>query len=154
MADHVHDPHLITLSAEEPTLPDAPTICSRGSECILLVEDEEIVALATEMQLTELGYRVVTHLASTSALDAFRADPQQFDLVFTDQTMPSMTGEEFAHALHDIRPDVPIILVTGFSHLIDADKARELGIDACLVKPWDVHEMADTMRRVLAQRCA
>jgi CheY-like chemotaxis protein len=110
------------------------------------------VALATEMHLIELGYRVLTHLSSTSALDAFKANPQQFDLVLTDQTMPSMTGEEFARVLHGIRPDVPIILVTGFSHVVDAEKARALDIDAFLIKPWDIQEMADTLQRVLGQR--
>jgi PAS domain S-box-containing protein len=139
---------------EAPAPPNIPAVSPGEGERILLVEDEEPVALATEMQLTELGYRVLTHLSSTSALEAFQADPQQFDLVLTDQTMPSMTGEEFARVLHRIRPDVPIILVTGFSHVVDADKAHTLGIDAFLIKPWDVQEMADTIQRVLAQRRA
>ena len=150
----VYLPRLTDGVPEAPAGLNTTAIAFGRGECILLVEDEEPVALATEMQLTGLGYHVVTHLSSTKALDAFQADPQQFDLVLTDQTMPLMTGEAFAHAIHAIRPDVPVILVTGFSHLVDADKARDLGIDAFLIKPWDVQEMADIMQRVLAQRRA
>ena len=135
-----------------PSEPDAAAIPRGQGERILFVEDEEPVAIATEMQLTELGYEVVTHMSSSSALDAFRADPQQFDLVLTDQTMPVVTGEELAQILHDIRPDMPIILVTGFSYLVDAEKAQALGIDAFLDKPWDVQDMAGALRRALRRK--
>ena len=145
----VYLPRAANEAPPEPLDPDPPVIAGGKGERILLVEDEEPVAIATEMQLTELGYEVVAHLSSSTALDAFRADPQQFDLVLTDQTMPSMTGEEFARILHAIRPDLPIILVTGFSHLVDAEKAQALGINAFLNKPWDVQDMADALRRAL-----
>jgi signal transduction histidine kinase/CheY-like chemotaxis protein len=150
----VYLPRISDAAPEEPATLAPPEASPGTGECILLIEDQEPVALATEMQLSELGYRVVTHLTSASALEAFRADPQQFDLVLTDQTMPAMTGEEIAHVIHSNRPDVPVILVTGFSHLVDAAKAATLGIDAFLIKPWDVQEMADTIQRVLAQRRA
>jgi PAS domain S-box-containing protein len=148
----VYLPRVVGEVPEAPVVSEPPILSAGEGELILLVEDEVPVALATEMHLTELGYRVVTHLSSMSALDAFKANPQQFDLVLTDQTMPAMTGEEFARVLHGIRPDVPIILVTGFSHVVDAAKARALDIDAFLIKPWDVQEMADTLQRVLGQR--
>jgi PAS domain S-box-containing protein len=148
----VYLPRVAGEVPEAPVTAYLPTVSPGAGECVLLVEDEEPVALATEMQLTELGYRVVTHLSVKSALEAFRDNPHQFDLVLTDQTMPSMTGEEFARILHGIQSDVPIVLVTGFSYLVDEEKARALNIDAFLIKPWDVQEMADTLQRVLRQR--
>ena len=148
----VYLPRAVNEAPPAPALAKPSGVVPGGGERIMLVEDEEPVAIATGMQLTELGYEVVTHLSSSSALDAFRADPQQFDLVITDQTMPFMTGEELARILHGIRPDLPIILVTGFSHLVDAERAETLGIDAFLDKPWDVQDMADTLQRVLRRK--
>ena len=139
-----------TIAQRPVTIKDNPG----GTEHILLVEDDRPVALAAEIQLRELGYTVSTYYTSTSALEAFQIDPYRFDLVITDQTMPSMTGEHFAQALHQSRADIPIILVTGFSHLIDAEKASRLGIDAFLLKPWERQEMAHTIRRVLGQTCS
>ena len=78
--------------------------------------------------------------------------PQRFDLVITDQTMPHMTGEHLTRALRRIRPDIPIILCTGFSHVINAEKARTMGIDAFCIKPLVVRDLAVTIQQVLEQR--
>jgi PAS domain S-box-containing protein len=132
----------------------APEPIPRGQGCILFVDDEaDLVRLGREM-LEPLGYQVVTQTSSHEALETFRAAPQQFDLVITDQTMPKMTGAMLAQELRRIRPDVPIILCTGFSHSIDAEKAKELGIDAFLTKPIEVYEWAVAIRRLLEQRNA
>jgi YesN/AraC family two-component response regulator len=80
--------------------------------------------------------------------------PQRFDLVITDQTMPTMTGEMLARELRRIRPDIPIILCTGFSHLMHAEKAQAMGIDAFLMKPIITQELAQAIQQVLAQRQA
>ena len=84
----------------------------------------------------------------------FRAAPEGFDLVITDQTMPAMTGASLVAELRRIRPDIPIILCTGFSHLMTADQARALGVDAFIMKPVGTHELAVTIHHVLHTRAA
>jgi CheY-like chemotaxis protein len=86
------------------------------------------------------------------ALEVFRAAPQRFDLVITDQTMPRMTGDALSRAVRRIRPDIPIVLCTGFSHMIDAERAKALGINAWLAKPWEAREFARTIQKVLEQQ--
>lgn len=121
----------------------------RGDECILFVDDEEPLARLGQQMLASLGYTVVVRTSSIEALEAFRAAPHRFDLVITDQTMPNMTGEILAKELHRIRPDIPIILCTGFSHLMTPEKAQALGIQAYLSKPIVLHDLGVTIRRVL-----
>jgi CheY-like chemotaxis protein len=124
----------------------------RGHERILLVDDEASVADMGQRLLTRLGYEVVAYTSSREALDAFRAAPDRFDLLITDYTMPQMTGEALARAVRHIRPDLPLILCTGFSETMTADHARELGIDAYLMKPWELRVLAETLRRVFTHR--
>ena len=104
----------------------------RGKGRVLLVDDEAMVARVGQEHLERLNYEVVVCLSSVEALEAFRAAPQRFDLIITDQTMPQMTGDALAQALRRIRSDIPIILCTGFSHTMDPESARTLGIDAWL----------------------
>jgi CheY-like chemotaxis protein len=104
--------------------------------------------------LKQLGYEVEVHMSSLEALASFQSAPDRFDLVITDQTMPMMTGEVLAQELRKIRPDIPIILCTGYSHRIDADKAAAQGIDAFCMKPLVTHDLGLVIRRVLAQRAA
>jgi CheY-like chemotaxis protein len=126
----------------------------RGHEHILFVDDEAMLVHLGQELLTRLGYTVTGHTSGIEALTAFRAAPQQFDLVITDQTMPTMTGEALVRALRDIRPDLPIVLCTGFSYAMTKDKAAALGIDAFLLKPLVAHDLGCTIRQVLAQRQA
>jgi CheY-like chemotaxis protein len=121
---------------------------------LLLVDDEEARVHLWQAALEHLGYSVVVCTSSPEALNVFRAAPQSFDLVITDYTMPTMTGEVLAQELRRIRPDIPIILYTGFSDTMTAERARVLGIDACVLKPLGVHDLNLTIRRVLAQRMA
>ena len=123
-----------------------------GQGDILVVDDEASVAHIQRDVLEQLGYRVVVCLSGLEALAVFRAAPQRYALVITDQTMPGLPGDALTRALRNLRPDIPIILCTGFSHTIDAEKARELGIDAFLAKPWDIRALASTIQQVLAQR--
>jgi two-component system cell cycle sensor histidine kinase/response regulator CckA len=125
---------------------------SGGQESILFVEDEPVLAHLGQEMLTRLGYDVVAYTSSLEALDIFRTTPQRFDLVITDQTMPQMTGAALSRELRHIRPDIPIILCTGFSHTLTADAASALGIDAFLMKPLTTRDLAATIRRVLASR--
>lgn len=120
-----------------------------GKECILFVDDEVALTRLGQAMLERLGYNVVTRASSIEALAAFRASPQRFDLVITDQTMPQMTGEQLTQDLRQIRPDIPIILCTGFSHAMNADKAQTLGIDGFLMKPLLIDDLGRKIRHVL-----
>ena len=88
------------------------------------------------------------------ALDKFSADPGYFDLVITDMTMPKMTGVKLSEKIIEIRPDIPVIICTGHSALIDEERAQKLGIGAYVMKPIDLDEIAKTIRNVLdASKC-
>lgn len=120
----------------------------------MVVEDDFALARVTQVQLTGLGYTVRVCTSSIEALALFQADRQAFDLVLTDQTMPHMTGDVLTQELRRLRPELPIILLTGYSPLVDASKARALGIDAFLLKPFSTHELAQTIREVFRQHQA
>ena len=102
--------------------------------------------------LEALGYRVVAKTSSTEALEAFRAHPDEFDLVITDQTMPHMTGKILAKELMRIRPDIHIILCTGYSEVITEEKAKAMGIREFVMKPIVTRDMAKTIRNVLDKK--
>jgi CheY-like chemotaxis protein len=121
----------------------------RGEESILFVDDEAQIVDIGKQILERLGYRVFTRTSSIEALEAFRAQPDKFDLVITDMTMPNMTGDRLAAALRRIRPDIPIILCTGFSERITEENARYAGIQEFLAKPLLRQDMAEAVRRVL-----
>ncbi len=123
-----------------------------GSEHILLVDDEAAIVESTRRILEKNGYRVTAMISSKEALAAFRAAPETFDLVLTDQTMPEMTGDQLARELMTIRNDIPVILVTGYSSVIDEFKADQLGIKDFLLKPVDKNDLLQAIRRVLDAR--
>lgn len=125
-----------------------------GNECLLFVDDEPPLARLGQEMLERLGYQVVIRTSSVEALEAFRANPQRFDLVIADQTMPHLTGEALTRELRCLRPDMPIILCTGFSHTMTAEKAQALGIDAFCLKPLLRRDLALCIRQVLALRAA
>ncbi len=120
-----------------------------GTERVLLIDDEPSILEALQQMLERLGYKVDARRSSIEALKVFRAAPDEFDLVITDYTMPEMTGADLAKAVMDIRPDVPVILCTGFSEQIDERKSKAIGIRAFVMKPIVVEEMAATVRKVL-----
>ncbi len=120
-----------------------------GTESILIVDDDAVVAEIGRETLERLGYCVTTRTSSIEALELFRAKPGEFDLVITDQTMPHMTGTDLAAEILRIRPDIPIILCTGFSHVITPEKARARGIQEFVMKPIVGAELGRTVRRVL-----
>lgn len=121
-----------------------------GIESILVIDDEEILVELTKARLENLGYKVDAMTSSKEALEAFRSNPNSYDLVITDQTMPTMTGEQLTLELLKIRPDIPIIMSTGFSARIDADKALSMGIKAFVMKPVSNRDLAHTVRKVLS----
>jgi PAS domain S-box-containing protein len=120
-----------------------------GTERVLFIDDEEALVSMGEELLASLGYEVAGKANVREALALFRLDPSRFDLVVTDQTMPEMTGVELAKEILSLRPDTPIIMATGFSHLVDADKAKAAGIKAFVIKPLTKGEIARTIRSVL-----
>lgn len=120
-----------------------------GAESVLLVDDEEAIVKMEGRMLQRLGYRVMSRTGSIEALAAFRADPDKFDLVVTDMTMPHMTGVQLAEKIKAIRGHIPIIVCTGFSDQITREKSKEMGIDGYLMKPLTKREMARTVREVL-----
>jgi len=123
-----------------------------GSETILFVDDEAPLATLGTRLLEGLGYVVVSRTNSLEALETFRKDPSRFDVVVTDMTMPSMTGDQLATEVMKIRSDIPVILCTGFSTKISKKKAETLGIQAFVMKPFLKGEMAETVRRALDEK--
>ncbi len=122
---------------------------ARGTEKILVVDDEESIVDILKQTLLYLGYKVEGESSSLNALETFRSKPAGFDLVITDMTMPGLTGAKLARELMDIRPDIPIILCTGFSDKISTEEAKAIGIRELLLKPLDTASLADKVRKVL-----
>ena len=121
----------------------------RGSERILLVDDEELVLGALTQGLERLGYTVTAESSSLAALDRFKKSPTGFDLVITDQTMPQMSGLELSIALHAERPALPVIIITGYSPQLNGKSAQSLGVAGILGKPIDFGELSTLMRTSL-----
>ncbi len=120
-----------------------------GHERILLVDDDGILLETQERILHRLGYAVVPMQSSTKALEEFKKRPHKFDLVITDQTMPGMTGLNLARECIAVRPDIRIILCTGFSESVSEERARSSGISAFLMKPVVMGKLAHAVREVL-----
>ncbi len=120
-----------------------------GTERILFIDDEEILAEMGKTMLEQLGYDVTISNSSIEALAAFQNQPDQFDVVITDQTMPGMTGFDFAKRLLQIRPNIPIILCTGYSNLVNEEQAKIVGIKGFIMKPMSKKEIAKCLRAVL-----
>jgi CheY-like chemotaxis protein len=114
-----------------------------------LVDDEEQIVRMSQQMLERLGYHITARTSSIETLEAFRAAPDNFDLVITDTTMPNMTGIELARRLMEIRSDIPIIICTGFSEKISPDKASAMGIRGYVMKPIVKNELAKKIREVL-----
>ena len=120
-----------------------------GDERILFIDDEISIVKMGRQILERLGYKPEIRTNPVEALELFRSNPDRFDLVITDMTMPQMTGDKLAEEVMTIRPDMPVILCTGFSEIIDEEKARETGIKAFVMKPIVMSEIANTIRKVL-----
>ncbi|MBW1938997.1 MAG: response regulator [Deltaproteobacteria bacterium] len=149
-AFHIYLPIIKTQVETEKT--KAVTPVQKGTEQILLVDDEEpIVSMESEM-LERLGYQVVARTSSPDALEAFRASPDKFDLVITDMTMPNLTGVQLSQKLLEIKSDIPIIICTGFSTKVDGEKAKAAGIRGYVMKPVVKSELAEKIREVLDEK--
>ena len=130
---------------ETETDEDLPT----GNERILFVDDEESIAKLGHQILERLGYKLESTTSPIEALALFRSQPDQFDLVITDLTMPKMTGDKLVKEILNVRSDIPIVLCTGFSEKIDEKKAKEIGASDYIEKPLDTRDFAFKVRKVL-----
>jgi two-component system, cell cycle sensor histidine kinase and response regulator CckA len=124
-------------------------ILPTGNEQILIVDDELSIADTAAKSLARLGYGVTTRVSSSEALELFKTRPKEFDLVITDMTMPYMTGDKMAAAMIKIRPDIPVILCTGYSKKMTPEKAAEAGFKAFVMKPVSKSNLAKTARKVI-----
>ncbi len=138
-----------------PVIDEAPEITTmktvsipHGTETILFVDDEKAIINMMRQILEKLGYSVQTSINPEEALDLFKLKPDSFDIVITDMTMPQMAGAKLAEKLKKIRSDIPIILCTGHSSLIDEDKAKQLGISGYVMKPVSMSKIAKAIREV------
>jgi PAS domain S-box-containing protein len=143
---------LPVIEVEDRTPPPVKTPLPLGHESILFVDDEpDLVDVGLQM-LTMLGYRVTAINDSREALDRFQRSPHEFDLVITDMTMPRMTGDLLSQHLLAIRPDIPIIVCTGYSEKVDAESIRSMGLAGLAYKPLITRDLAELIRRALDQR--
>lgn len=122
-----------------------------GQERILIVDDEAQIAKMVSRTLSQLGYSVVTKIHSVEALELFQSSPQDFDLVISDMTMPTISGDQLAEKLLQIRPDIPIILMTGFSKRLSEERASEIGVQALVYKPLVKKDLAEIVRKVVSE---
>jgi len=122
-----------------------------GTEKILFIDDEPVLADMGKQLLERLGYDVVSQTDSIDALGLFRSQPDNFDIIITDMTMPKMTGEKLAQEIMRIRSDMPIIICTGFNKLITHQKAREIGIRGFLMKPLSIGDLAVSIQDALGK---
>ncbi len=129
---------------------EKPAAATHGKGRILLIDDEEILVESMRPMLERLGYRVTALTDAPKAIELFRADPAAYDLIITDQTMPAMAGDMVARQMLAIRPDVPVIICTGFSEALREDKAHAMGVRNILMKPFTVKEAAAAIRAALA----
>jgi len=133
--------------------PAEPEVASGQTKAtVLLVDDEEMVSQVLTRGLQRLGYRVVAHNDSRTALADFAQTPEIFDVVVTDQIMPHMSGVRLTRKIHDLRADVPIVLFTGFRDSFNEIQAREAGVSEFILKPASHRDLADLIDRVVMRR--
>jgi len=147
---HVYLPVEKNLAEEQVT--HSKTQIQGGTEQILLVDDEEAILTMEKRMLERLGYQVTSRTSSLEALEAFRANPDKFDLIITDMAMPNMPGDRLSAELIKIRSDIPILLCTGFSETMSEEKAVSLGIMGFLWKPIVMKDLAHRIREVLDEK--
>jgi PAS domain S-box-containing protein len=128
---------------------ETDTPIQKGTERILLVDDQNLIVDMERQMLERLGYHITARTSSIEALEAFRANPDQFDLVITDMTMPNMTGDKLAGEMIKIRSDIPVVLCTGFSEIMSKERAASLGIMGFLMKPVVLKDLSKVIRKVL-----
>ena len=123
-----------------------------GNERVLFIDDEELMVNTVKRMLESLGYHVETETSPVYALELFQSNPDQFDLVITDMAMPNMYGDKLVKEILNIRPEMPIIICTGFSYKISEESAMEIGCKAFAMKPLNIEDFAVIIREVLDEK--
>ena len=144
--------YLPAIKGSESELPEPPEAPASGTEHILLVDDEPSVVQYVAQSLERLGYTVSVKTTAKAALSLFESGPRDFDLIVTDMTMPQMTGEQLADAVKKIRPDMPVVLCTGYSKRISRLGEMPGSVDAILAKPVSRSDLAKTVRNMLDEK--
>ena len=126
-----------------------PETLPMGNETILFVDDEKTLVEIEKLMLQKLGYHVVTETSSFEAFEMFARQPDHFDMVITDMTMPGMTGIDLSRKISALKPDIPIILCTGYNNKITDAVAKEAGVSQILLKPVEIRELASIIRNLL-----
>ena len=129
--------------------PKTQTVLPTGSERILFVDDEPSILKLFKLRLEDLGYRVYATIDPVNAFQTFEADPDGFNLIITDMAMPNMTGDQLAAKILAIRPEMPVMLCTGYNEKVSRKTAQEMGISAFIIKPIDQICFAKCVRKVL-----
>ncbi len=142
----IHLPTVATVTIPEN---EAAALIPFGKEHILFIDDEEILNEMGKTMLERLGYRVTARSSSIEAFTTFQNQPDAFDLVITDMTMPAMTGIDLARRILQIRPEMPVILCTGYSSLISEEQSRAIGIKGFAMKPMTKKEISTLIRKIL-----
>ena len=143
---------VVTGVTEPQKEPDRQTSLPTGNETILFVDDEFSIVESNKMLLEKIGYTVREFTNPLEALSAFKSDPDSFDLVISDVTMPKMNGVDLSKNLRKIRPDIPVIICSGHSSHMDEEKALKLNINAYTMKPVTASQIAVLIRKVLADQ--
>lgn len=137
------------VESNEVQAPESSEPATPKQEVILLVDDEKVMVDVTKQILERLGYAVVATTSSIVALEAFQEEPDEFDLVITDQTMPNMTGTQLARELIAIKPDIPVILCSGYPENVNLEEVQSIGIKKFITKPISKQDIAALIREVL-----
>jgi PAS domain S-box-containing protein len=137
------------VESNEVQVPESSEPATRKQEVILLVDDEKVMVDVTKQILERLGYAVVATTSSIVALEAFQEEPDEFDLVITDQTMPNMTGTQLARELIAIKPDIPVILCSGYPENVNQEEVQSIGIKKFITKPISKQDITALIREVL-----
>jgi CheY-like chemotaxis protein len=140
------------ISKEEREEPHVEIKMPAGTERILFIDDEPSLVELAQILFESLGYQVTATASSNEALDLFRKDPAGFDLVVTDMMMPEMMGDKLAAEMMKIRPDIPVILYTGYSEHLSEEKAKSMGIRELILKPFAMRDMAHVIRKILDEK--
>ncbi len=139
----------LTSKSENKGVAEIKTEIKMGHEHILLVDDDAAVANLEQQILERLGYQITLRTSSLDAVEVFRSNPDAFDIVITDMTMPNMTGDQLAEEILSIKPDIPIVICTGFSERINEEQAEAIGVKGFLMKPVVKSDLASMVRKVL-----
>jgi PAS domain S-box-containing protein len=140
-------PVIETTSEQTVSLPPFETL--KGSENVLIVDDELDILKMEKNMLERLGYHVTVKSSSREAFEIFRSDPEQFDVIISDMTMPEMAGDTLARRLLEVRPDIPIIICSGFNSRMNEEKAKKIGIRGFIMKPVIKREVVQAIREAV-----